>query len=291
MLHRLSGRHRLSDRRRPAAIVGLAAAFALAFTGGVSAKVLAKVNGAEITDEDLAVAKDDLGPGLPAQLEGAARDNYVLDYLIDGTLVAQKAQAEKLDAAPDFAKRVAYYREKLLMEALLGKVAADATTDTAIQKAYDEVAKTQKPETEVKASHILVDSEADAKKALERVKAGEDFAKVATEVSKDPGSKGGELGWFTKDRMVPEFADAAFKMQPGQISDPVKSQFGWHIIKVEEKREKKFPSLDEVRDQVSRYVVQKAQSEMIVKLRDSAKIERTEKPADVAPAADPAPKK
>ena len=111
-------------------------------------------------------------------------------------------------------------------------------------------------------------------------------------MSKDPGSKGGELGWFTKDRMVPEFADAAFKMQPGQISDPVKSQFGWHIIKVEDKREKKFPTLAEVRDQVARYVVQKAQSEMIVKLRDGAKIERTDPPADATPpvASEPAKK-
>ena len=280
-----------SSGRRTGAAFGFAAAFMLALTAGASAKVLAKVNGTEITDEDLAVARDDLGPGLPAQLEGAARDSYVLDYLVDGRLVAQKAQADKLDATPDFAKKVAYYREKLLMEALLGKLAAEAATDAAIQKAYDDVAKAQKPEPEVKASHILVDSEADANKALQRVKSGEDFSKVATEMSKDPGSKGGDLGWFTKDRMVPEFADAAFKLQPGQISDPVKSQFGWHVIKVEDKREKKFPSLDEVRDQVARYVVQKAQSEMIVKLRDTAKVERMDKPEPAAAApAEPAKK-
>ncbi len=260
----------------------LAAALALALAGSASAKVLARVNGAEITDEDLAVAREDIGPGLPPQLEGASRDTYVLDYLIDGKLVAQKAQADKLDAAPDFARKLAYQREKLLMEALLSKVAGEAATDAAIQKTYDDVAKTQKAEPEVHARHILVENEADAQKALKRVKDGEDFAKVATEMSKDPGSKGGDLGWFTKDRMVPEFADAAFKLQPGQVSDPVKSQFGWHIIKVEEKREKKFPALDEVREQVARYVVQKAQSDLIAKLRDGAKIERTDQPADAA---------
>ena len=97
---------------------------------------------------------------------------------------------------------------------------------------------------------------------MARVKKGEDFAKVATELSKDPGGEGGDLGWFTKDKMVPEFADAAFKMEPGQISDPVKSQFGWHIIKVEEKRMKTFPTFEQIKDQAARYVVQKAQAEL-----------------------------
>ncbi len=281
--------------RRRAGALTISAALVLALTAGASAKVLAKVNGSEITDDDLAVAKEDLVPGLPAQLEGAARDSYVLDYLIDGRLVAQKAQAEKLDGSPDFAKKVAYYREKLLMEALLGKVAADAASDAAVQKAYEDVAKTQKAEPEVHAKHILVESEDEAKKVLKRVKDGEDFGKVATEVSKDPGSKGGDLGWFTKDRMVPEFAAVAFATEPGQIAGPVKSQFGWHVIRVEEKREKKFPSLAEVRDQVARYVVQKAQSDLIVQLRDGGKIERTDKPADapaaVSPTQVPAPAK
>jgi peptidyl-prolyl cis-trans isomerase C len=175
------------------------------------------------------------------------------------------------------------------MEDLLGKVAKDAASDAAIQKTYDDVAKQQKPEEEVRARHILVESEPDAQAALKRVKGGEDFTKVANEMSKDPGSKGGELGWFTRDRMVPEFAEAAFKMQPGQISDPVKSQFGWHIIQVEERRQKQFPPLDQVRDQVTRYVVQKSQSELILKLREQAKVERTEpeNPTDATPA--PAP--
>src|SRR5947209_83691 len=268
---------------------GAALAIALALTLGTpaSAKVLARVNGAEITDDDVKIALDDIGASLPQQIEGPARQAYILDYLIDAKLVAQKAEAEKMGEGAEFAKKVSYYRDKVLMEDLLGKLAKDAASETAIQKTYDDVAKQQKPEEEVRARHILVESEADAQAALKRVKAGEDFAKVANEMSKDPGSKGGELGWFTKERMVPEFADAAFKMQPGQISDPVKSQFGWHIIQFEERRHKQFPSLDQVRDQVTRYVVQKSQSELILKLREAAKVERTEpeKPADVAPAA------
>ncbi|MBV9395716.1 MAG: peptidylprolyl isomerase [Methylobacteriaceae bacterium] len=270
-----------------------AVAMAAALATSASAKVLARVNGAEITDEDVKIALEDIGQSLPQQIEGPARQAYILDYLIDAKLVAQKAEADKMGEGPEFAKKVAYYRDKVLMEDLLGKVAKDAASDTAIQKTYDDVAKQQKPEEEVRARHILVESEADAQAALKRVKGGEDFAKVANEMSKDPGSKGGELGWFTKERMVPEFAEAAFKMQPGQISDPVKSQFGWHIIQVEERRQKQFPPLDQVRDQVTRYVVQKSQSELILKLREEAKVERTEpeKPAEAAPgaAATPAP--
>jgi peptidyl-prolyl cis-trans isomerase C len=268
---------------------GLAVGVALTLAAPASAKVLARVNGAEITDEDVKIAMEDIGSSLPQQIEGPARQAYILDYLIDAKLVAQKAEADKMGEGPEFAKKVAYYRDKVLMEDLLGKVAKDAATDTAIQQTYDDVAKQQKPEEEVRARHILVESEPDAQAALKRVKGGEDFAKVANEMSKDPGSKGGELGWFTKERMVPEFAEAAFKMQPGQISDPVKSQFGWHIIQLEERRQKQFPSLDQVRDQVTRYVVQKSQSELILKLREEAKVERTEpeKPADAAPAPGP----
>jgi peptidyl-prolyl cis-trans isomerase C len=266
-----------------------AIAMALALTAPASARVLARVNGTEITDEDVKIALEDIGQSLPQQIEGPAREAYILDYLIDAKLVAQKADADKLGQSPEFVKKVAYYRDKVLMEDLLGKVAKDAATDAAIQKTYDDVAKQQKPEEEVRARHILVETEPDAQAALKRVKAGEDFTKVASEMSKDPGSKGGELGWFTKDRMVPEFADAAFRMQPGQVSDPVKSQFGWHIIQVEEKRQKQFPPLDQVKDQVTRYVVQKSQSELILKLREAAKVERTEteKPADAAATAPP----
>ncbi len=277
--------------RNHAALATIAAAalfgVALAATP-VSAKVLAKVNGAEITDDDLHTAVEDLGPTLPGQLRGPARDAYVLDYLIELKLAAQQAEKDKLADTPDFARRMAYFHDKVLMQGLLGAVAKTAVTDDAEKKIYDDAAKAQKPETEIHARHILVPTEAEAKAALERVKKGEDFAKVADELSKDPGSQGGDLGWFTKDKMVPEFAEAAFKLDSGQISDPVKSEFGWHVIKVEGKREKSFPPFEQLKDQVARYVAQKAQSDMIGKLRESAKIERTDPvPAPGAPDAAP----
>jgi peptidyl-prolyl cis-trans isomerase C len=254
-------------------------------------KVLASVDGVPITQEDFNEALADIGPGLPEKLEGPERQKYVLDYLIDLKLVAKKADADKLDTGADFARRLAYYHDKLAMEMLLTTVAKSATTEEAERAAYDTAAKAQPPELEIHARHILLPDEESAKAALARVKAGEDFAKVATELSKDPGGEGGDLGWFTKDRMVPEFADAAFKLEPGQISEPVKSQFGWHIIKVEEKRMKTFPPFDQVKDQAARFVAQKAQSELITSLRKEAKIERFDdsgKPVADAPAAPPA---
>lgn len=250
--------------------------------------VLAKVNGKPITQGDLNVAAEDIGSNLSPQLTGKARDAYLLDYLIDGDLVVQKAESEKADKAPDFAQKLAYARDKILMEGQLAQIAKAATSDENLHKIYDEAAKAQKPEEEIHARHILVATEGDAQAALKRLKAGEDFAKVAKDMSKDPGSEGGDLGWFTRDRMVPAFADAAFKLQVNQISEPVKSQFGWHIIQVEGRRQKAFPPFDQVKNQVARYAVQKAQSDFILSLRKTAKIERTAAaPAGDAPILSP----
>jgi peptidyl-prolyl cis-trans isomerase C len=221
-------------------------------------------------------------------MDEAARDKALLDYLVDVTLVTQKAVADKLDQSPEFQKKLAYYREKLLMESFLGVVAKTSVTDAAMKATYDEAAKAQKPETEVHALHILVPTEDEAKTVEKRLKAGEDFGKLADELSKDPGSKGGDLGFFTRDRMVPEFADVAFKLKAGEVSDPVKTQFGWHVIKVLEVRTRPFPPMDQVKDQLEHYVAQKAQSEAIIKLREAAKITRTDEPApsDAAKPAD-----
>jgi peptidyl-prolyl cis-trans isomerase C len=144
-----------------------------------------------------------------------------------------------------------------------------------------------KDDTEVHARHILVETEAEAKDILAELRKGTDFAELAKQKSKDPGAQeGGDLGFFTKDQMVPEFAEVAFKLEPGQLSDPVKTQFGWHIIRVEEKRKRPVPPYEQVKDQVVTFVTRKTQAEMISKLRDGAKIERLDAPAP-APAAPP----
>ena len=294
-----------SVRSRTAAVafaLGLGAALGFADSALADPKVLAKVDGQPITDEDVADAMADIGPGLPQKLEGAARQKYVLDYLIDLKLAAKKAEADKLTSTPEFERRMAYYHEKLAMEQLLGSVAKAATTEEAERKAYDEAAKAEPPQQEIHARHILLPTEEEAKKALARVKGGEDFAKVATELSKDPSGNGGDLGWFTKDRMVPEFSDAAFKLKEGEISEPVKTQFGWHIIKIEGVRTKSFPPFEQVKDQAARYVSQKAESDAIAQLHNAAKIElfdadgkplppATEAPADPSKAAPADPSK
>lgn len=255
--------------------------------------VLATVNGQKITQLDVTLAAEDLGPQLQQQLKGKARDAYVLDYLVDSTLVAQKAKNDGAEKTPDFAAKMEYAKGKVLMESMLTGIAKSVTNDATLHKIYDQAAAAQKPEPEIHARHILVATEADAQTVLKRLKAGEDFAKVAKEMSKDPGSEGGDLGWFTKERMVPAFADAAFKLKDGQISDPVKTQFGWHVIQVEGHRTKSFPPFDQVKDQIVRYAVQKAQSDLILQLRSGAKIERTAAapPQSEAPAAGDAPGK
>jgi peptidyl-prolyl cis-trans isomerase C len=272
-----------ASRLALAALLGLGVSSAFA-----DDKPLATVDGQAITQQNVDDALADIGPGLPESLDGPARQKYALDYLIDLRLVAKKGMADKADADPEFQRKLAYYREKLVMESVLGKVAKDADTPAAEKAAYDAAAKAQPPVEEIHARHILLPDEASAKAALARIKGGEDFAKVAAEVTKDPAGKteGGDLGWFTKDKMVPEFADAAFKLKKGEISDPVKSQFGWHIIQLEDRRMKTFPAFEQVQPQAARYVQQKAQSDLITSLRKDAKIERNDAPA---PAASPAP--
>lgn len=260
--------------------------------------VLATVNGKPITRGDVNAATEELAQNLPPQLQGPARDEYVLGFLIDLTAMAQAAEADKLDQTPAFKQQLDFIRKRVLMQAALEKATKAALTDDAMKKTYEEAVKQQKPEEEVHARHILFrappdDKEASAaaeKKAQDveaRLKKGEDFATLAKELTEDPSGKqdGGDLGFFSKEQMVPEFAEVAFGMKPGEVSKPVKTQFGWHVIKVEEKREKPTPTFDEVKPQIEQFLAQKAQAEAVQKTREAAKVEKTDA-APKAPAAD-----
>ncbi len=202
-------------------------------------------------------------------------------------MVTQAAEKKKLGDNPEFKRRLAFLRNKLLMGFELQEETKAAITDDALRQTYNDALKSAGGQEEVHARHILVESGDEAKTILGELKAGADFAALAKEKSKDPGaSAGGDLGYFTKDQMVPEFAEVAFKMYPGQLSNPVKTQFGWHIIKLEDKRAKQPPEFDQVKDQIEAFLARKAQSEFIGQLRQTAKIERLDKPA-----AQPQPKK
>ncbi|HKY87674.1 MAG TPA: peptidylprolyl isomerase, partial [Pseudorhodoplanes sp.] len=206
---------------------------------------------------------------------------------MDMLILAKAAEDKKLGDGADFKRKVAIARNKLLMEALLGAEAKSAVTDAAMKKVYEEATKAMGDEKEVHARHILVEKEDEAKAILADLKKGGDFVAIAKEKSKDPGSKenGGDLGYFAKDQMVPEFAEAAFKLDKGQLSDPVKTQFGWHVLKVEDKRNRPVPEFEKVKDQVEQYVVRKAQADLVTKLRGDAKIEKIPAKTDATPAA------
>jgi peptidyl-prolyl cis-trans isomerase C len=251
--------------------------------------VLAKVNGSEIRQSDVSLAEEELGPSL-AQMDPATKKDNVLAFLIDMKVVAKAAEDKKVENNEDFKKRLTFTRNRLLMDSLLASEGKAATTNEAMKKVYDEASKQITGEQEVHARHILVETEDEAKAIEDELKKGADFAELAKKKSKDPGaSDGGDLGFFTKEQMVPEFSAAAFALEPGKISDPVKSQFGWHVIKLEEKRNRKAPDFDQVKGQIETYVTRKAQAEYVAKLREAAKIERMDKPEDTATKAEAKP--
>jgi peptidyl-prolyl cis-trans isomerase C len=238
--------------------------------------VLARANGIDIRQSDLALAEEDIGSAMP-QMGPEQKRDYLITYLADVIILAQLANRG------DVKQRIEFERHKALMEALLQDAGKAAMTDDELHKVYNEAIKQTPNEQEVRARHILVATESEAKDIEAQLKNGADFATLAKQKSKDPGAaEGGELGYFTKDQMVPEFAEAAFKLDKGQISDPVKTQFGWHVIEVEDKRIKPTPTYDEVKGQLENYVARRAQAELVDNLRKSATIERLDRPASQA---------
>jgi peptidyl-prolyl cis-trans isomerase C len=272
------------------ALAALTAAFLAVPSAVVFAQdsdpVVARANGVDIRQSDLALAEDEVGSSIPQQLGPDQKRDYLITYLADVVVLAQAAEQQKLGDRDDVKHRILLERNKVLMEMLLQDAGKAAATDDAMHKVYDDAVKQMGNEQEVHARHILVPTEDEAKAIEAELKKGADFATLAKEKSKDPGAaEGGDLGYFTKDQMVPEFADVAFKLDKGQISDPVKTQFGWHIIEVEDKRIKPTPTFDEVKSQLQTYVEHRAQADLVQKLRSAANIERLDQPAP--PAVDP----
>ena len=285
-----------------AANLTVSLALLLAAAGPVAAQdkdpLIAKVNGTEIHQSDMAAAEEEAGQIPPMSPE--AKQDYLVQFMADMILVAKVAEDKKMGDTAEFKKHLDFTRKKLLMSDLLQATAKEAITDDAMHKVYDEAVKQMGQEQEVHARHILIRAAAGdetAGKAAEdkikaiiaRLKKGEDFETVAKEVTEDPSGKanGGDLGYFSKEQMVPEFSNVAFKLEKGQISEPVKTQFGWHVLKVEDKRVKPTPKFEDVKPQIEQYVARKAQAELVQKLRAEAMIEKMYKTEPPAAPAEP----
>jgi peptidyl-prolyl cis-trans isomerase C len=237
-------------------------------------KVVAKVNGTDITEFDLQLAETEIGSDL-GNIPPESRRRVLVEYLIENQLFAQAASEKKIENTDSFDKRMEYMRRRALREEFFEQQIATSVSEKVALSYYNDQIKGMKPQEEVKARHILVETEEKARDILEKIRRGEDFAKMAMQNSVDPGTKGkgGLLGFFTKGQMVPQFEQAAFGIDVGEVSDPVQSRFGWHLIKVEEKRERPLPKFEEVKDQIlNSMILQRAQAQA-AELRKEAKVE------------------
>jgi peptidyl-prolyl cis-trans isomerase C len=239
--------------------------------------VVAKVGSLEIRQSELDLAVQNLDPQL-AQLPDDQKKVAALSGAIDVKLLAAGAVKEGMKDTEDFKKRMAYIGDRELHNSYFRKHVIDATTDAEVKARYDkEIASIPKQE-EVKAAHILVKTEDEAKAIIAALDKGGDFAALAKEKSQDSNKdEGGDLGWFGKGQMVPEFEEAAFALQKGAYTKtPVKSQFGFHVIKLEDKRIAPPPAFDQVQDQVKQLVMRDKYMELITKAKAEQKIDITD---------------
>jgi peptidyl-prolyl cis-trans isomerase C len=272
-------------RTRPvttaAAVVGallaygaVSAAVAQEKPAPAASKVVATVNGLAVTEADMKLAEDEIGRDL-GNLPDQTKRRVLVEFLIENNLFAKAAETANLASGNDFDDRMKYWRNRALRDAYFDKEINGAISEAAAKTFYDDQIKGLKPKEEVQARHILVETEEKAKELKQKLADGGDFAALAKEHSKDPGTKddGGMLGFFSAGQMVPDFEQAAFALKKGEISAPVKSQFGWHIIKLEDRRQKPPPTFDEVKDRILSSMMHKRAQSVAAKLREDAKIE------------------
>jgi peptidyl-prolyl cis-trans isomerase C len=302
-------------RRRPALPLraGLALAVALAAAPAALAQpapatppgdpVVARVDGEPILLSDLAAAARDL----PEEVRGAPPQRLyplLLDQMIAGRAVTAAARRAGLDQDAEVRARIRRAEEQELQQAWLTREIATRVDDAAIRARYEREVAARPAEEEVRARHILVPTESEARAALAEIRDGADFTAVAQRRSTGPGAReGGDLGFFRRADMVPEFAEAAFALQPGQVSEaPVRSPFGWHVIKVEDRRAAAPPPFEEVAQAIRQQLMQAEVQAAVERARGAARVERfnldgsapraidaAEPPAPAAPAARPGP--
>lgn len=257
------------------------------------AKVVATIEGQPVTEADLALALasvDQQYSQLPPDQRRAAAFMAVMEI----KLLAARAVAEGLDKDPEFQRRMAFLRDRALHSEVIDKDIGAKITDAEIRAAYDKQIAETPPVNEVKARHILVKTKEEAEAIVKQLDEGADFEKLANEHTTDPSGKtsGGDLGYFGPGQMVPEFEKAAFALEVGGYTKtPVQSQFGWHVIKVEDKRAQQPPAYDTVKDQFRNMVFRDKYFALVDELRKNGKVDISDaelkKSVDAMDAANP----
>lgn len=233
---------------------------------------VATVNGIAITYDDIAMAEDEL-LGVVGQLPERQRFETLVGYMVDRILAAQAAKKDRLENDAEVVKRRAFLERKALQDVYIGKKLMAMVTDDEVKAYYDKNIASAPKQKEIRARHILVDNKEMAGAVLIALQGGADFAKLAKEKSKGPsGSSGGDLGYFGRDAMVKPFSDAAFKLKKGGLSQPVKTQFGWHVIKVEDVRTKPTPKLKDVEGQIYQVLLGEGRRKIYDDLRQAAEV-------------------
>lgn len=235
--------------------------------------VLATVNGKEITDADVTA----LYETLPAQYRQAPKEmleQQLLDQLVSMTVIGQAAEQDNMAGQAEFQERLDTVRDQLLQEFYLKEKIEEMVTDEVVRAEYDKFAADFGPADEVSARHILLKDEQEASDVIKLLDDGGDFAELAKEYSTGPsGPAGGDLGYFTKDSMVPEFAEVAFELPAGEYTKtPVKTQFGYHVIKVEDKRKTQPPAFEEKEAEIRGEKTNSMVTELIDELKAAASI-------------------
>jgi peptidyl-prolyl cis-trans isomerase C len=236
--------------------------------------VVARVDGVELHLSDVQAAQQTL----PPQAQKVPLEQIypmLLDRLVDGALITEAGRKEHLDQDPNVQARLKRYEDRLIQEAYLNRAIKQAETEDSLKTRYQKLLKEKPAQEQVHARHILVTSEEEAKSVIAQLDKGADFTELAKKYSTDPSAQdGGDLGYFGHDDMVKEFADAAFALPVGQYTKtPVKTEFGWHVIKVEDRRAGKPPSFEEAQDQLRQDLARDIIEAKLQELRGAAKIE------------------
>ena len=250
----------------------LAVALALPlFASPVLAQVVATVGDREITKADVDATIAEMGERMK-QVPEAERGARALDALIDTYVIADLAKTEKLNETDEFKRRMGMLEARGLQSLYFRDVLTKSITDEAVKSRYDEEVGKVEPKQEVRARHILVKTEDEAKAVIEELNKGADFEALAKEKSTGPsGPRGGDLGFFGAGQMVPAFEKAAFALEPGGVTkEPVQTQFGYHVIKVEEKREKAPPALEQIAPQIRNLLLRDAYTKLVAEQREKA---------------------